>query len=93
MNKAEFVEKVSKKANTTKQNTENILDAILDVIEISVASGNDVKIVGFGTFDRYLRKPRNARNPKTGKKVHIPQTQVPRFRPGKAFKERVSEIE
>ena len=56
------------------------------LIEKSVSRGEEIKFVGFGTFDRLTRKARVGRNPQTGKSLTIPQTKVPRFRPGKDFK-------
>ncbi len=90
MNKAEFVESISKKTNMTKSQTELVLDATLELIQDSVSSGSEVKLVGFGTFDRSVRQSRVGRNPKTGTKITIPQTVVPRFRPGKEFKSLVN---
>ena len=86
MNKAELIERVSKKAKMNKTQTENILDAAIDIIQGTISEGGEVKIVGFGTFDRAARKERNGRNPKTGTSIVIPATKVPRFRPGKEFR-------
>ncbi len=86
MNKAELVEKVAKKTKFTKTQSEVVLDAAIEVIQAAVSSGDEVKIVGFGTFDRASRKQRNGRNPKTGSTIVIPASRVPRFRPGKEFK-------
>lgn len=91
MNKAQFVEKLSKKANIPKSQAESLLDATLELIQKSVSSGEEVKLVGFGTFDRAVRKARPGRNPKTGSTLVIPAARVPRFRPGKEFKELVKE--
>ena len=90
MNKAQFVEKIAKKTKTTKTQTEAILDAALDLIQKSVSKGEEVKIVGFGTFDRGIRQQRKGRNPKTGAELIIPKSKVPRFRPGKDFKTKVN---
>lgn len=89
MNKAELIDRVSKKTKLTKTHSELILDAAIDIIQRSVSSGEEVKIVGFGTFDRAARKQRNGRNPKTGSTIVIPAVRVPRFRPGKEFKQLV----
>ena len=89
LNKAQFVEKLAKRADFTKADTETLLDAAFDIIQNSVAKGEEIKIVGFGTFDRSTRKSRKGRNPKTGKTLMIPETRVPRFRPGKDFREQV----
>lgn len=89
MNKAELIDRVSKKTKLTKTQSEQILDAAIEIIQKSVSSGEEVKIVGFGTFDRAARKQRNGRNPKTGSTIIIPAVRVPRFRPGKEFKQLV----
>lgn len=89
MNKAELIDKVSKKTKFTKTQSEIVLDAAIEIIQKSVSSGEEVKIVGFGTFDRAARKERNGRNPKTGSTIVIPAVRVPRFRPGKEFKQLV----
>jgi len=89
MNKAQLVEKVAELTHTTKQQSEEILDATLEVIQRAVSKGDEVKLVGFGSFSRTTRKPRSGRNPKTGASVQIPGSRVPRFKPGKEFKEQV----
>ncbi|RME17016.1 MAG: HU family DNA-binding protein [Bdellovibrio sp.] len=86
MNKAQLIEKLSQRTKLTKTQTETILDATLEIIQESVVKGEDVKLVGFGIFDKAVRKQRNGRNPKTGETIVIPETIVPRFRPGKDFK-------
>lgn len=87
MNKAELVEKVAKKTLLTKAQSEQVLDAALDVISKAVAKGDEVKLVGFGTFSRSARKSRAGRNPKTGTKLVIPAAKVPKFKAGKDFRE------
>ncbi len=89
MNKADLIDRLAKRANISKAQSENFLNVALEIIQESVSSGEDVKIVGFGTFDRSNRKARKGRNPKTGTEVHIPATSVPRFRPGKEFRQLV----
>lgn len=89
MNKSQLVELIAKKTKFTKTDSEIILDATLEAIRKSVSKGNDVKLVGFGTFERAQRKSRTGRNPQTGKSLEIPAAKVPRFRPGKEFKDMV----
>ncbi|HPI39220.1 MAG TPA: HU family DNA-binding protein [Pseudobdellovibrionaceae bacterium] len=89
MNKAQLVELVAERTKTTRNQSELILDAAIEVIQSTVSKGQDVKLVGFGTFSRLLRKSRTGRNPKTGESVKIPGMRVPRFKPGKEFKETV----
>lgn len=86
MNKAQLVEKVSAKTKLTKSQSEIVLDATLEIIQRAVSRGEEVKLVGFGTFSRQSRKERKGRNPKTGEPVTVPGAKVPRFKPGKEFK-------
>ncbi len=87
MNKAELIDKVAQKTKLTKTQSELLLDAALEVIAKAVAKGEEVKLVGFGTFSTSARQSRKGRNPKTGTQVHIPATKVPKFKPGKDFRE------
>ena len=89
MNKAELVTAIAAKSKTSKVLAESFLDHTISIIQKAVAMGDDVKIVGFGTFCRTERKPKTGRNPKTGQTYKIPSTQVPRFKPGKEFKDKV----
>jgi DNA-binding protein HU-beta len=90
MNKSEFVDAVAEKANVTKKDADAILNATLDIIVESVASGEKVSLVGFGTFERRDRAAREGRNPKTGETLSIAATTVPAFSAGKSFKEKVA---
>ena len=56
----------------------------------AVAEDNKVTLVGFGSFERRHRKEREGRNPKTGEKMLIPETNVPAFSAGKLFKDKVA---
>ena len=87
MNKAELVDKVAKKTAMTKLQSEQVIDAALEVIAKSVSAGDDVKLVGFGTFSRSARRSRTGRNPKTGTKLVIPASRVPKFKAGKDFRD------
>jgi len=87
MNKAELIEKVASSAATTKAQTERILDSTMDIIRKSVKKGDEVKLVGFGTFTKTKRKARMGRNPQTGRSIKIPAAWYPKFRPGSEFKQ------
>jgi DNA-binding protein HU-beta len=89
MNKAELIEKIATETNMTKAQVERNLDATLDIIKKSVKKGDEVKLVGFGTFAKSKRKARLGRNPQTGKTIKIPATWYPKFRPGAEFKSMV----
>lgn len=86
MNKAELIEKIATETATTKAQTERILDATIDIIRKTVKKGDEVKLVGFGTFTKAKRKARPGRNPQTGKAIKIPAAWYPKFRPGSEFK-------
>ncbi len=87
MNKSELIEKVSTEAGLTKAQTERVLDVTLDSIKKTVKKGDEVKLVGFGTFTKTKRKARMGRNPQTGKAIKIPAAWYPKFRPGAEFKD------
>ncbi len=90
MNKGELVEKIADKAIVTKKQADAVLTAALEAIVESVASGEKVTLVGFGSFESRERKAREGRNPKTNEKMDIPATTVPAFSAGKQFKEKVA---
>ena len=89
MNKAQLIEAVAKHAELTKVDAENALNSALEVIKKSVKKGEDVTLIGFGTFTKSKRKARLGRNPQTGKEIKIPATTVPKFRAGREFKDAV----
>ena len=86
MNKAELIDLISEETKMTKAQTERMLDATLDAVKKTVKKGDEVKLVGFGTFTKAKRKARMGRNPQTGKSIKIPATWFPKFRPGAEFK-------
>ncbi len=86
MNKQQLIEKIAAEAKITKAQTEMLLNCTFDNIKKAVKKGDDVKLVGFGTFTKAKRKARNGRNPQTGKAIKIPAGWYPKFRPGAEFK-------
>lgn len=92
MNKQELIAKIIEKTNTnlSKKTVEEFVNAFIDSVKESVAQGESVQLIGFGTFDARERASRYARNPKTGKEIVIPAKKVPAFKPGKAFKDAVN---
>ncbi len=87
MNKTQLVDSIARKTSFTKTDIETILNAAFDKIRGAVGEGEDVTLVGFGTFTRTQRKARAGRNPQTGKEMEIPAMVMPRFRPGKEFRD------
>ncbi|MBR1424479.1 HU family DNA-binding protein [bacterium] len=86
MNKEELVQEVSKQANVTQKEAAEVLSALVDTIQKTVAKGKKVTLVGFGTFESRKRAARIGRNPQTGKELKIPAKKVPAFSAGKKFK-------
>ena len=89
MNKAQLIEAISKTTKLTKVDSEAVLNTCLDTIKKSVKKGEDVTLIGFGTFTKTKRKARTGRNPQTGKEIKIPAMTVPKFRPGREFKDAI----
>ena len=90
MNKSELLAAIAEKTNQSKAATGDFLDATIAVIEQAVASGDPVALVGFGTFKAAPRAAREGKNPKTGEKIKIAATVVPRFTAGASFKAQVA---
>ena len=90
MNKNTLQRTVAIKTASSQKEVSEILKAVTETIMDSVASGEKVAIVGFGTFESRKRKERQGRNPQTGETMLIPATQIPAFSPGKPFKEKVA---
>jgi DNA-binding protein HU-beta len=90
MNKEELVAAIAAQTTTTKKEANKILDAAIETIMETVAGGDKVTLVGFGTFEPRDRSERTGRNPQTGAPITITATRVPVFSAGKLFKEKVS---
>ncbi|MBI3590847.1 MAG: HU family DNA-binding protein [Candidatus Melainabacteria bacterium] len=90
MNKAELIELIANKTNTSKRQSEECLDLVINAITKSVARGEKVTLVGFGTFQRRDRRARKGRDPRTGAEISIPAKKVPAFTAGKQFKTAVN---
>ena len=90
MTKTDLVNAVAKATGLNKREAGAAVGAVLQAIENSLAKGDKVQLVGFGTFEVRERAAREGRNPQDPKKViKIPSKKVPVFRPGKALKEKV----
>lgn len=86
MNKQQLIEKIASETNMSKAQTESLLNCAFENIKKAVKKGDDVKLVGFGTFTKAKRKARTGRNPQTGKAIKIPASWAPKFRAGAEFK-------
>lgn len=93
MTKSVLIEKITEKVkdlNLSRKQTEIVVETVFDSIKNSLAKGEKVEIRGFGNFRLRQRKPRKARNPKTGESVEVPAKRVPFFKVGKELKEMVN---
>jgi DNA-binding protein HU-beta len=90
MNKSELVEVTAKEAGLSKAAAEKALSATIAAIVKSVSKGDNVTLVGFGTFKSAKRAARTGKNPKTGATIKIAATTVARFSAGAAFKAAVA---
>ncbi len=89
MTKQEFVEQVASKSGLSRSEASKAVDAVLDSITDALKSGQDVSFTGFGKFSASQRKARQGVNPRTGEKVSIPATTVPKFTAGSQLKSAV----
>ena len=90
VNKTELIDIVAKKSGMTKVETESLLTITLETIVETVAKGERVTLVGFGSFEARERKARYGRNPQSGEKLYIPSARIPTFSVGNFFKNKVS---
>ena len=90
MNKNDLVGVVADKANVTKAQAGEAVDAVFDAITAALKKGDDVRLVGFGTFNVSKRKASTGRNPATGAEIKIPASNQAKFKPGKGLKDAIN---
>ncbi len=90
MNKTELIDAVAEGADISKAAATRAVDTMLDSISKTLANGDQVTLVGFGTFSVKARAARTGRNPRTGEAINIPAAKVPGFKAGKALKDAVN---
>jgi DNA-binding protein HU-beta len=91
MNKAELIASIAEKSSLTKKDAEASLNGFMKSVEESLAKGEKVQLVGFGTFEVRERKAREGRNPRNPEEViKIPASKAPVFKAGKSLKEIVN---
>jgi len=91
MTKADLVEQVYQAIGpgVTKKDCGAVIDAFLNAVKQALSNDEHIEIRGFGTFKVRQRRPRLARNPRTGASVHVPSRAVPVFKPSRLFKAQV----
>ncbi|OON37550.1 DNA-binding protein HU [Izhakiella australiensis] len=90
MNKSQLIDKIAANADISKAAAGRVLDAFMGSVSDALKAGDEVALVGFGTFSVRERASRTGRNPQTGKEITIPASKVPGFRAGKALKDAVN---
>jgi DNA-binding protein HU-beta len=90
VNKTELIDAVAEGADISKAAATRAVDTMLDSISKTLANGDQVTLVGFGTFSVKERAARTGRNPRTGEPIDIPAAKVPGFKAGKALKDAVN---
>ena len=87
MNKANLLKRVSELSGLTKKDSEVAIEATIETIKETLAKGEDVTVVGFGSFVAVKKPARTALVPGTDKKVEVPARVAPKFKAGKQFKD------
>jgi len=86
MNKKELIKAIAAKTGLSQKDVRAVIDAFIEVVIETLKKGEEVKITGFGTFTRSLRKARTYKNPQGGRPIEVPDRYVPVFRVGSKLK-------
>lgn len=90
MNKSQLISRIAQDTKCSKTDIEKIITSMLEIIVHTVATGERVTLVGFGSFEARERKARQGRNPRTGEKLFLPSTRIPTFSVGNFFRNKVN---
>ena len=90
MNKTQLIDVVATKTGLTKKAAEAAVNAVNEAIAETLAAGDKVQLIGFGTYEVKTRAARDGRNPKTGETIKIAASKAPAFTAGKALKDAVN---
>lgn len=90
MNKQELVDQVAEAVDLPKVKAQEAVEAMIDAIKKSLKSGDEVRLVGFGTFSVSQRAATTGRNPRTGEAIKIAASKQPKFKAGKELKDAVN---
>ena len=89
MNKNDLVTAVATAAGLSKADAANAVDGVFQAITTALQGGEEVRLVGFGTFAVAARAASEGRNPRTGDKIQIPASKQPKFKAGKGLKDSI----
>lgn len=90
MNKNDLISVVAVSADLSKADAARAVDSTLDSIKHAMSNGDEVRLVGFGTFSVAHRAASKGRNPRTGETIAVPASKQPRFKAGKALKDAIN---
>lgn len=90
LSKAELISSMADLSGLSKTDSTRALDAMTHSIQTELSQGNEVRLLGFGTFCVKKREARDGRNPRTGKTIKLPATTLPKFKAGKNLKEAIA---
>ncbi len=90
MNKSELAGVVAERADLSKAQAADAVDAVIDAVTSTLKDGGEVRLVGFGTFAVSRRKATKGRNPATGAEIDIPASNQAKFKPGKGLKDTIN---
>jgi|TARA_R100000656_G_scaffold121717_1_gene96852 DNA-binding protein HU-beta len=91
VNKNDLIAVVADQSGLSKADATKAVDCVFDTITASLKGGDEVRLVGFGTFNVTRRAASEGRNPRTGEKIQIPASNQPKFKAGKGLKDAVNE--
>lgn len=90
MRKPELIAAIADDTQQTKTEVERTLNSFMDVVSAQLAKGEEVALIGFGTFSVKKRQARDGRNPQTGETIKIAAATIPGFKPGSKLKDAVN---
>ena len=90
MNKNDLISAVSESSGLSRSDASNAVEGVFDAIQKALTNGDDVRLVGFGTFTVAKRKASTGRNPQTGEPMEIKASNQPKFKAGKGLKDAVN---
>ena len=91
MKKSDIAGRLVDRIGLSRSGAGNAVDAVFEAVGEALANGEEVRIVGFGTFTTKSRPARTGRNPRTGESLEIPASAAPAFKPGKVLKDAVND--
>ena len=90
MNKEELITAIAEHSKLTKVESKKFLDSYVDVVTRALKNGDDIQLIGFGSFSISNKEARKGRNPRTGEEINIAASKAVKFTAGKSLKEAVN---